>query len=79
MQKEANVPELYKYGANNESREDAAVLQYQTYKSEHAYRSVLVNHQKLQKEKPKQVNQTDGIHNAGHLETKNFKSYVANC
>ena len=30
MQKEANVPELYKYGANNESREDAAVLQYQT-------------------------------------------------
>ena len=49
MQKEANVPELYKYGANNESREDAAVLQYQTYKSEHAYRSVLVKSSKIAK------------------------------
>lgn len=51
MQKEANVPELYKYGANNESREDAAVLQYQTYKSEHAYRSVLVKSSKIAKRK----------------------------
>ena len=51
MQKDANVPELYKYGANNESREDAAVLQYQTYKSEHAYRSVLVKSSKIAKRK----------------------------
>ena len=58
LQKNSEVPDLYKYGGYGLEKEDAALLQYQLYRTKSSRRSLVLNVRSMAERKTKKSEET---------------------